>query len=408
MRLNSQHVSGPSFIKGKRLVLPLIIAFISLFIFAGNALADNLTIDDVTLAEGNAGTVTFTFTVTRAGTGAGAVSVQYQTNNGSATVLDGDYVAASGTLNFADSEMSKTIDVTVNGDTKVEGDEGFTVTLFNPVGITISDNTGDGTITNDDAATLAINDVTHNEGNAGGTTYTFTVTLTGDVDQAFTVDYATADNSATTADNDYTAVAATALNFAGTNGETQTFNITVNGDTKVEADESFFVNLSNVQAGGKNVTISDAQGVGTITNDDTATLTIVGVTQNEGSGGGTTNFDFTVTLDNNVQGGFDLAFTVNNGTATAADDFSVFTASPITFAGTATETQTIRVQVNADSKVEADEAFTVTLGALSNIDPTAADDIGTAGSPATGTITNDDAATISIDDVTQHHRRGKH
>ena len=39
----------------------------------------------------------------------------------------------------------------------------------------------------------------------------------------------------------------------------------VNGDTKVEGDETFFVNLSNPSS---NAVIGDAQGQGTITNDD--------------------------------------------------------------------------------------------------------------------------------------------
>ena len=46
---------------------------------------------------------------------------------------------------------------------------------------------------------------------------------------------------------------------------TYTFDVTVNGDTKVEPDENFYVNLSNVSA---NASISDGQGIGTIQNDD--------------------------------------------------------------------------------------------------------------------------------------------
>ena len=54
--------------------------------------------------------------------------------------------------------------------------------------------------------------------------------------------------------------------------ETQTFDVTINGDTKVELDETFFANLSNLQASGLDVVIGDGQGLGTITNDDRATL----------------------------------------------------------------------------------------------------------------------------------------
>ncbi len=367
--------------------------------------AATLAIDDVTHNEGNAGGTTYTFTVTLTGDVDQAFTVAYATADDSATAPDNAYTAVAATaLNFAGTNgETQTFNITVNGDTKVEADERFFVNLSNVLAggkdVTISDAQGDGNITNDDTATLEIDNVTNNEGNAGGTTYSFTVTLTGAVDQAFTVDYATADDSATAADNDYNAVAATALNFAGTNGETQTFNITVNGDTKVEADEKFFVNLSNVQAGGKNVTINDPQGNGNITNDDAATLTIAGVTLNEGSGGGTTDFDFTVTLDNDVQDGFTVAYTTDDGTATVADGDYTDNDSSLNFAGTAGESHTITVAVTADGVVEADEAFTVALGTVTPVSADAGD-ITKVGSPATGTITNDDRYQITIDDPT--------
>ena len=49
---------------------------------------------------------------------------------------------------------------------------------------------------------------------------------------------------------------------------TQTVTVQVNGDIKVEADETFSLNLSNANATGRTIIISDSQGVGTITNDD--------------------------------------------------------------------------------------------------------------------------------------------
>ena len=93
---------------------------------------------------------------------AGGSSVDYTTNDGSATTADSDYVAASGTLNFTGTAgETQTIDVTVNGDTKLETDEAFTVDLSNPTNaVTISDGQGIGTLTNDDAASYSIDDVT--------------------------------------------------------------------------------------------------------------------------------------------------------------------------------------------------------------------------------------------------------
>ena len=76
-----------------------------------------------------------------------------------------------------------------------------------------------------------------------------------------TVDYATEDGTATQPD-DYQQKEDT-LTFEA-NQTTATVTVPVSGDTTDEPDESFFVNLSNPT----NATISDAQGTGTITNDD--------------------------------------------------------------------------------------------------------------------------------------------
>jgi hypothetical protein len=114
--------------------------------------AGSVSINDVTISEGNSGTKVATFTVTRSG-GTAAFDVNFATSNGTATVADGDYVAASNALHFAANQNSQTISVTINGDTKVEPNETFKVSLSNATnGATISDSQGVGTITNDDGA----------------------------------------------------------------------------------------------------------------------------------------------------------------------------------------------------------------------------------------------------------------
>ena len=112
------------------------------------------------------------------------------------------------------------------------------------------------------APTLRVNDVSVTEGHAGTRQATFTVTLApANPTQAVTVNYATANGSAT-AGSDYGAVSGT-LTFAPS-VTTQTFTVNVLGDTAIEPTETFLVNLS----GATNATVGDAQGVGTITNDD--------------------------------------------------------------------------------------------------------------------------------------------
>ncbi len=112
---------------------------------------------------------------------------------------------------------------------------------------------------------LTINDVSLAEGNAGTTTFTFTVGLSSPAGAGgVTFDIATADNTAV-APGDYTASSLTGQTIAAGNS-TYTFNVAVNGDSTPEANETFFVNVTNVT--GANVT--DGQGQGTIQNDDVA------------------------------------------------------------------------------------------------------------------------------------------
>ncbi|MCW2275178.1 hypothetical protein M2321_002763 [Rhodoblastus acidophilus] len=222
----------------------------------------DISINDVSITEGDAGTKTATFTVSRTGTAAFAVN--YATADGTATA-GGDYVAALGALTFAQGQTSQTISFTINGDTTVEPDETFFVTLTNPTnGGVIVKQQGQGTITNDDAApvvgNISISDVSITEGNSGTKIATFTVSRTGTA--AFTVNYATSNGTAT-AGGDYIATSG-ALTFAEGQAS-QTISVTINGDTTVEPDETFFVTLSNPTNGGA---LAKAQGVGTISNDD--------------------------------------------------------------------------------------------------------------------------------------------
>jgi hypothetical protein len=65
--------------------------------------------------EGTSGTTPATITVSRTGGSLGAVSVHYATSDGTA-LAGADYVATSGTLNWADGDTAdKTFPVTVNG-----------------------------------------------------------------------------------------------------------------------------------------------------------------------------------------------------------------------------------------------------------------------------------------------------
>lgn len=224
--------------------------------------APTVSISDATVTEGNTGTVYVTFTVTLSAAYGQTVTANYSTANGSATA-GSDYQSTSGTLTFAPGETSKTITAAVLGDLMFEPNETFFVNLGSPTNASIADGSGLGMILNDDARpTISIGDVSKAEGRNGLTTFTFTVTLSIASSTAVTVNYSTANGTATAGD-DYTA-ASGILTFAP--GETtKTITIKVKGDQKKEANETFFVNLFGASL---NATIFDAQGIGTILNDD--------------------------------------------------------------------------------------------------------------------------------------------
>jgi chitinase len=109
-----------------------------------------ISINDVSMAEGNAGQTAFRFTVSLDQPQSAAVTVDFATANGTAAAPS-DYVANSGTVTFAPGDTSKTVTVQVNGDTARELNETFNLNLANATGnVTIADGRALGTIVNDD------------------------------------------------------------------------------------------------------------------------------------------------------------------------------------------------------------------------------------------------------------------
>ncbi|NCS31494.1 MAG: hypothetical protein GPJ18_24460, partial [Microcystis aeruginosa F13-15] len=346
----------------------------------------SLTINDVTVTEGNSGTTNAVFTVSLSSAASTVVSVDYATANGTATAGT-DYTAIpTTTLTFNPGETSKTITVAVNGDNQVELNETFFLNLSNlqanGSNVTLADNQGQGTINNDDSASIAITDVTVTEGNSGTTNAVFTVTLSNPVDTAITLNYATADGTATTADNDYIAIATTPLTFNA--GETsKTITVAVNGDTKVESNETFFINLSSLNANGRNVTLADNQGQGTITNDDVILPSIaLAISPSSVSEDGTSNLLYIFIRTGDTTNPLTVNYSIG-GTAINGTDYTLLPTS-VTFEANSA-IATVTVDPTADTTVESDETVVLTLASGTGY---------TIGNPnaVTGTITNDDTS----------------
>lgn len=113
-----------------------------------------LSVADIVVAEKDEGTTTVTFTVNLSGASGRAVTASFATSDGTATTAGSDYTAVSGTLTFDPGEVTKTINVAINGDTTNEQNETFFVTLTEPSNATLARAQGTGIILNDDQLLL--------------------------------------------------------------------------------------------------------------------------------------------------------------------------------------------------------------------------------------------------------------
>ncbi len=219
--------------------------------------------------EGNSGTTASTFTVTRTGDTSGTASANFAvTGSGTNLANAADFGGSlpSGMIRFEAGESSKTLTINASGDTTVEPNEGFTVTLSNLVGASLGAAAATGTIRNDDSAlSIAGTSASNSEGNSGTTPFTFTVTRTGTISGTASVDYAvtgSGTNAADAADFGGSLPSGT-INFAA--GETsKSITINVNGDSVGEFNENFAVTLSNPTADN----VVTASATGAILNDD--------------------------------------------------------------------------------------------------------------------------------------------
>ncbi|QDU12876.1 Calx-beta domain protein [Gimesia maris] len=394
-------------------------------------------IQDVSRNE-EAGLIIFTVEMTREVDT--AVSINVNTADGTALsnafsgfVSDNDYTPVSNhQLLFNSGERFKTFTVFINNDNVVELDEEFTVSLDNT---SLSDGGRDvvgtgsatGTILNTDTAQVNISRVSQTE-EANGSVFRFTASLTAPVDTTITL---TADAEglsasellafpgldAALADIDFlTSSSPYAITF---NKEEQSFqfDVEVVNDSIVELNEVFKVSMDNLATNSRNVT-SGAEGIGIIQNGlDAGVISITSASVNEGTPAPNTPPGYTsLTFNVNLSAGIskNVSFTVSTGdginlpgsaigNATVADgDYLPVSPQEFTIAGTPASgtiptSQTFTVLIAEDFKVERDEVFRVLLSQLNN----AGLNVSLSPTIATGTIVNDDQATITINNVTQ-------
>ena len=341
-----------------------------------------VVVDSPRVQEGDSGTTLLTFTARltdekgrRDKPSTETITAAYKVHSAAddTATAGTDYTATSGTLTFAPGDVSRTVNVTIIGDTAVEGDETLTWAWAEPwTNVLLAAYTYTGTITDDDGAAVTINDASADEGDA----MTFTVTLSEAVQGGLTVTPSFTDGTAIEG-MDYTETTA-ALTFTGMANETQTFTVKTTEDTVVEGAETFTVGLS-VSGTSHSVTSTDT-GAGTINDDDGATVTIADASADEGDG-----MTFTVTLGQAVQGGLTVTPGFTDGTAVEGTDYTENTAA-LTFTGTANETRTFTVSTTEDALVEGVETFAVGLSVSNAPSGVTATDTGA------GIINDDDDA----------------
>lgn len=217
----------------------------------------DISIDDVTVVEGDAGTKNAVFTVSALGSTDRTVSASYTTLNGTA-VAGSDFLPAGGAVTFAPGGGTATVTVPIVGDKLNEPTETFTVQLLSPQGSRLSKGVGVGTILDNDLAPgLYVNDVFLSSSSPGVLAAVFTVALGAPSGQPVTVDFATADGTAL-AGIDYVAQAGV-LTFAP-GVTTLSVSVPVVSTGAYSPNETFSFNLSNPV----HAPLSDPQGIATL------------------------------------------------------------------------------------------------------------------------------------------------
>jgi len=318
-----------------------------------------LSISDVSLPEGDAGTTNFMFTVSLDQPApSGGVTFDIATADGTA-IAGSDYVALNVTSQTIPAgAFAHVFIVTVNGDEEFEPNETFFVDITNVVGATIENSRATMTILNDDRRPPAVSVVTPNIGPVTGGTQ---VHIRGIL-----------------------MIGATGVTFGGVAAT----------DFMVLDDDAIAATTPAHEAGTVDVAVTTPSGTGigyaAFTYQAPPEVSIADVSMSEGDSG-TTEFTFTLSLDGPAPSGgvtFDIA--TADGTAVAGSDYVAQSLTSRTIPAGAVSTP-FTVAVNGDTEFEPDETFFVNI---SNV-------VGATVSrgQATATINNDDLAPPTLSGV---------
>ena len=366
-----------------------------------DATLPTLSIADAAATEGSP----VSFTVTLSAAAAADVTATW-----TASIETGDTAVAAdlgttttGTVTVAIGDTMGTFTVATVEDTTVEVNETFTVTLSSPSSnaqLSSTAATAQGTINNDDLATVSVGDAEGDEDEGVEFTLTLSAAAPADVTVDWTASIESGD-SASTADLATTKTGTVTITKGAT---TKRFTAPVNDDSTDEPDQTFTVTLSNPTPPALVELAADPTAEGTIEDDDDPpTISVVDMTVIEGD----LNPDNVPTFNNNP--GFPWTVTLSeasekrvryrsrqvvDGTATDADlkVTVAFSGRPSIQAGLTSVVRGVNNIVN-DALDEDDETFTIEVYDLENA---------TAGAKTRSTITiedDDPTPTVTVADA---------
>ena len=262
---------------------------------------------------------------------------------------DVDYQAIDTTLTIPAGDTAATITVQLLDDADHEPTETFEVRLADPLHSVIAAGTGEARILDDDTPTISIDDLSVQE---SAETAAVTIRLDRPAYGEVTLRYGTAAGTAI-ATRDYTAQSQVAVTIpAGLT--TATVAVPILQDDVYEADESFFVDLSDPTVA---VLSSDTRALITIVDDDAPpTLSVRDAAAVDEESG---PLSFVVERTGETSLPVTFSWSTEDGTAEAGSDFTAASGT-VTIPATSS-TAALQVQLLPDLLAENDETLSVTL-----------------------------------------------
>ena len=365
-----------------------------------------VTLDPPTAMAAENGT--FNYTVKLSAAADEAVNITWTAtaeDDDTATVAD-DLDEHTGTVTFdPGTHTDETFSIVVTDDFDDEPNETFTVTLSAtsalPDGVDIDDDNASSvaTITDNDGPPTVFVSINNAPSTSEGTDARFTVTLSDQLLEARTLNLTYA---ARTAELDELGSDRPTTLTLPTGTTSVDFDVPTVEDDFAESNETFTVTLSlptPAPSDPRNrLVITEAEGQGTIGNDELANISIEDQTRDEG---GAFRFRITTT-DARNSSDVRLTWTVTDDTATVNDDLDLSSSTgsltlPASEGATRSEVF-LDIPIADDDTTEASETFTVTLTADGT--PPGGVRFPPETASATGTITDNDTGEVTLSTTT--------